>query len=534
MTYTRTTTVEEVTYEEDLTLYSDTFNTNITPFMKMRDVMFDGIFTYTNGSWLNTCVGISTPQNTVFNTSYYYSDFGVLKGTFDRTSHKEDYVAVSLEEPTDKKKIWFKPIKKTNGDAYTSVTGTYFSNSNYTKYNYSDYARFIKPTIITSAVEAESTSKTGGHLHIVVGDYLYLLAAKSSNSITNRPSYKINLNTGARTTITSCPYTANTNWANVSTLVHYNGYIYVFSNTSGVYRYSISGNSWSNIISSGCSYNARGYVYGTKAYLFNSAFTGAAIFDFTNNTLTAFDIPEEIKEGKGHTNGGELFVEEGKMYMFKPYDNRLVLYDFVNNVVEKDITIDSSYFIDSMDYPTKDLRYGRCGYDYTPPYITGDGKYAYFFGEQQQSQSTMTGPANRILIVDIDVLKEALSTNDGSLLFTKKAFTRKRMCMYAPYLRMLNYHNDAFYGYNIGTDTVIKITLDDLLEYSFPETEYATLMFELGTDKYDIKIKEKERIMLNNMFMLYPSVPSGIILGNIYLYDEANDKYNLFIENVSE
>lgn len=102
ITYTRTTTVEEITYKEDITIYSGTFNAKITPFMKMKDITFDGIFTYSNEVWNYTNINIPTESTKIIPENKVYTNNGIITGTFPAlTVDGVNEIGIALENIKD-------------------------------------------------------------------------------------------------------------------------------------------------------------------------------------------------------------------------------------------------------------------------------------------------------------------------------------------------------------------------------------------------------------------------------------------------
>ena len=85
-TYTKTSGEEQVVYESDFRPYTS-FNASLTPFIFMKGVAFDGMFTYKNATWVNTDIGISTDEYQILPNYKAYTNAGVITGSFPELSN---------------------------------------------------------------------------------------------------------------------------------------------------------------------------------------------------------------------------------------------------------------------------------------------------------------------------------------------------------------------------------------------------------------------------------------------------------------
>lgn len=98
VTYTRATTDTEITYPE-LKPYTS-FNNKLTPFIFMKEVIFEGIFVYKDASWHNADIGITTSPLYVFPNKQVYANDGVIEGNMfseiDETINPQVYKYYNL------------------------------------------------------------------------------------------------------------------------------------------------------------------------------------------------------------------------------------------------------------------------------------------------------------------------------------------------------------------------------------------------------------------------------------------------------
>ena len=85
-TYTKTSGEEQVVYESNFRPYTS-FNASLTPFIFMRGVAFDGMFTYKNATWVNTDIGISTDKYQILPNYKVYTNAGIITGNFPELSN---------------------------------------------------------------------------------------------------------------------------------------------------------------------------------------------------------------------------------------------------------------------------------------------------------------------------------------------------------------------------------------------------------------------------------------------------------------
>ena len=140
----RTSTSGEVVYS-GLAPYTS-FNSMLTPFIFMKTVAFDGMFTYKNAVWVNSDIGLSTPSSYVFPGKQVYTSDGIVEGNMfdaiDETINPQVYkyynlLIEELNNKTDFSTYFKNTIDKTvpildniNNTVVTTLNNCFDGNTN--------------------------------------------------------------------------------------------------------------------------------------------------------------------------------------------------------------------------------------------------------------------------------------------------------------------------------------------------------------------------------------------------------------------
>lgn len=536
ITYTYASGPREIPLSKEVTKAGTTWNNIFTKAVYSGDLSFSGLYQYLDGSWDYAKIGMDPSPSTVFSTSKYYSDSGIQQGTFIRANHKENYITVSNTEPEVKTKLWFKPLQKVDG---TAVTKTYTTKdiTNYARKNttYEQFASIFNPTVVSTAVAAESTTANVNRPKAIVNNYLYIL--NNSYDSSNK-AYKFNLSTGARSSIALCPFSSHTMWNSCTTTKVYGDYIYALchlSNGGGIRRYSTTGNSWSTI-------NTTDYDMGWYKYLFdyngvwyipNTSLTKCLVFNPSSSSGSVRNLPAEMIVGT-YASYMLLFQEGNLAYLYNITDSRFIIWDFVGNTLVKMLAFDKAYAL-SDEMPSTSWNDEDQGSGFQAHYYSEDGRYAYSLDKDTDNNATISSPYNFILKIDLNVIKEAFEKEDALIVFNKGGIIKTEVPMHAPYLAGGVYNTDGyFYSYFIGNDKVVKYKLEDLLKCNLPVTSKYTLVFDTSKDTHNVLIGENERLLFNDIFIAGTRSYKDLVKGNVYIYDEILQDYRLLIENVVE
>lgn len=545
ITYTRTTTVEEVTYDGDISLYGSTFNTNITPFMKMKDLVFDGIFTYLNGEWGYTDVGAITDPAKVFTTAKFYANKGYEYGTFDRNQHDTRNIVVSDTEPENKVPIWFKPdvmpnttkyvIQQMNftkeelldflqpETVYTSsidASGSGFLNKSvaragskavFAANNYMLVYDFVNKTLVKKSLSAASSSSDFGTYSVgSVGNYIYGLGS------TNAFMYNVSTDTLSKFT-SPC----NSSGGYIRDIFTHNNKIYFvdYSNNSNSDGVHVTGNIY--VFTAGStSYTTKYLPVGLKVW-----YASVTTPDPTTTTL---------------------FVEDGYAYMLSKtyYDypdttlknqwklakvdiETMTIADIV--VVDKDVD-DAAYtefnsWVNSQyanTYRTQEMvtvpRINKLLYE--------DDKYAYRVSTQIEC----------IVRVDKAVVKEAIEKKDMMILIYKR-YVSCILDLNANGMFDANntvYYNGEYYACVKDSSNRAVIKKQKIMYRDNPlSVSGHYIIMDTSDMKYAVNLYENEYIHFNDIyyFNLKDSISASeisdiLISGEIYIYDSKNNKYN--------
>ena len=197
--YTRTTTVEEHVAPQVLEPYSS-LNANVIPFIFMKGLVFEGIFSYKEGAWGYTDIGLGTTAENVIAPNKVYTNSGTITGTRDLKKYRENYIHIQETEPESKTGIWCKPQTGLTATYDTSKKADYQAVSNlykHTKLCDTDldivaeyYCACHKTNNTHNFVGATITYKGVTYQHkagIVVNNVLYIFLDKT---------LEIDLNTG--------------------------------------------------------------------------------------------------------------------------------------------------------------------------------------------------------------------------------------------------------------------------------------------------------------------------------------------------
>ncbi len=539
ITYTYASGPREIPLSKEVTKSGTTWNNIFTKAVYAGDLSFSGLYQYLEGSWDYAKIGMDPAPSTVFSTSKYYSDSGIRQGTFVRANHKENYITVSNTEPEIKTKLWFKPLVKFDGTASTStITDSSVGNYVNRARKYSDALNFYKGGTLVS--NFTSSSYYGGMTKAIHNGYLYVFIGSDDS---NNASYKINLSTGAYSTVKNCPYSAHTMWDSSTVSIPYGNYIYCFSsltasgNCAGMRRYYPSGNSWTSINTTDQGYSntspASFFEYNDKWYIFCLVARKIMIFTPSSNSTTVKDLPSNFITA-GYTNRA-WFQDGGKVYFERVYSssngaedlgNAFFIYNLETNTVSNILLYDKADKPGNDDYPPNYFRSGTetCKYGS----IIYEGDYAYLLGETDGGSSY-----NYIATVNIPIIKEAFTKNDAYIVFKKHGIVLSEVAMADCRIARSVLHTDG-YLYSYTGKTVYKFTLQDILNNAIPCSSKYTLVFDTSSPKYNFLVSEKERLMFSDIYLMGTRGYACMTKGNTYVLNEDTNEYELLIENVVE